>query len=134
MKTKVKYKLNRKKKMLFLQSANMTMPEIALGTRDKMKNQTQGQSSQSTVYGLHCKHFPVSLKNILPWHYLHLCCPTVWNFLLTLDIYDFRSHEEAGFSNPVHLFYHFLEIESRFFPDFRFSYGLILPSMEINFN
>ena len=37
----------------------MTMPEIALGAQDKMKNQTQGQSSQSTVCGLHCKHFPV---------------------------------------------------------------------------
>ena len=39
METKVKYKLNREKKMLFLQSTNITMPEIALGARDKMKTQ-----------------------------------------------------------------------------------------------
>ena len=42
METKVKYKLNREKKMLFLQSTNITMPEIALGARDKMGPETMG--------------------------------------------------------------------------------------------
>ena len=133
METKVKYKLNREKKMLFLQSTNITMPEIALGARDKMKT----QKNTGTVLTKHSLRIILQtlscfVKYILPWYYLHLCCPAVWDFLPTLDIYDFCSHEEAGLNNTVHLFYHFLEIESRFFPDFRFSYGLILPSMEIS--
>ena len=37
-----------------------------------------------------------------------------------LDMYNFYSNEEAMLDNSVHIFYYFLEIESRLFPDFRF--------------